>query len=161
MSTHEEALESIAERARRALQDNLEARHQSHAPAVEALRQGAKAARQADPEPSPKLAAQPLRAPDLIEQRLHAIQVLRELAPKRTCYRQRVDELSRRLVNTPGDSIHYGDLLQWLAEAHGELRRLESEIEEAQHVVRSTEWLVDMLADPTRTPTSPHCETAG
>ncbi len=170
MSAHQEALESIAERAKRALQDNAEARLQSMGPKPEVARPAAPEAhahpaapvgpitgapRPVVPEPS----GPPLRASDLIEQRIHAIHILRELDPKRFCFRQRVEELSRRLVHTPGDSVHYGDLLQWLAEAHAELRRLESQIEEAQHVVRSTEWLVDMLTDPTRRPTTPECES--
>ncbi|MFZ5824485.1 MAG: hypothetical protein ACOY94_09165 [Bacillota bacterium] len=159
MTAPQESLESVAERARRALRDNEEARLQAQ-----------QALRETQPQTPPLLQAGPQaqteavpQAPvhlgheatpgtmELLERRMWAIQLVRELEPQRACFRQRVQELSRRLAQTPTDSVHYAQLLQRLAEAHTELSRLEGQVEEAQHVIRSTEWLMELLSDPTRT----------
>lgn len=93
---------------------------------------------------------EPSETGSLLARRMGAIHVVRELEPRRTCARQRVQELQQRLSQTSTDSIHYPQLLQRLAEAHGELNRLEAQIEEARHIIRSTEWLMELLTDPTR-----------
>lgn len=100
-------------------------------------------------EASPQTLARD-EAPSLLERRMQAIHVVRELQPRRSCFRERVQELQGRLSLTPTDSIHYAQLLQRLAEVHAELNRLEGRMEEAQHTIRSTEWLMEMLTDPTR-----------
>lgn len=97
-------------------------------------------------------------AASLVDRRMRAIYQVRELEPRRTCFRQRVHELQQRLSHTPTDSVHYAHLLARLAEAHGELNRLEGHIEEAQHIIRSTEWLMEMLTDPTRSRGRPAAE---
>lgn len=112
------------------------------------------------PHPAPAPAAEPLwhqprpAEPEpgagLVDRRVEAIRLVRDLEPRRSCSRQRVQELQGRLNVTPTESVHYAPLLQRLAEAHAELSRLEGRIEEAQHIIRSSEWLMEMLTDPTR-----------
>lgn len=160
MTAPQESLESVAERARRALRDNEVARPQAQQPVREA-EPVAREPRQMDREAPPRAPAH--REPgggapgavELLERRMWAIQLVRELEPQRSCFRQRVQELSRRLAQTPTDSVHYAQLLQRLAEAHGELTSLDVQVEEAQHVIRSTEWLMDLLTDPTRSQGQP------
>lgn len=133
MAQPQEALDSVAERARRALRDNDAAHLQAQAQArVEE--------RQAPPFGSPAA---------LIAERMRAIARVKELEPRLATSRLRANELSQRLTSTPTDSVHYAELLRWLAEVHAELRELEGEYEEAQHVIRSSAWLMKMLADPT------------
>lgn len=160
MTAPQESLESVAERARRALRDNEVARLQVQQVDREA-QEADRRAQQTDrePQPQPQVPAPAHLKPgdggasstlELLERRMCAIQLVRELEPQRSCFRQRVQELSRRLAQTPTDSVHYAQLLQRLAEAHGELTRLEGQVEEAQHVIHSTEWLMELLSDPTR-----------
>lgn len=85
---------------------------------------------------------------EIVARRVQAIQLTRSLEPRLRCSRKLVQELSRRLGQTATDSVHYEGLLRRMREAHGELRWLEGQMEEAQHVIRSTEWLMEMLADP-------------
>lgn len=167
MTVNQEALESVAERARRALRDNDEARFQAQHVPREAQPQMMAPQHPARP-PAPQSEVVPVqpqaeqawhRPPEqgaaagtleLLQRRMSAIHLVRELEPQRTCFRQRVQELSQRLAQTPTDSVHYAHLLQRLAEAHGELSQLEAQVEEGQHVIRSTEWLMELLSDPTR-----------
>lgn len=118
--------DSLKERARRVLMDN--------------------------PDPAAHPPAGPAFHADEIELRLKAIRTVRELEPKRVCMSERVRDLSISLVETPGDSIHYKTLLEKLKEAHEELQRLEERLWAANHVIRSTQWLIDLLADPSHLP---------
>lgn len=83
-----------------------------------------------------------------VELRLQAIRTVRDLEPKRACQSDLFRVLTRRLQDTPNDSIHYEELLQQLRVAHGELRNLEQELWKANHRIRSTQWLVELLGDP-------------
>ncbi|MFZ5814215.1 MAG: hypothetical protein ACOY93_02775 [Bacillota bacterium] len=142
MTAPHEALESVAERARRALRDNEESRPQAPV-------EGRGPLPAASPEPTWQ------ETVGLVQRRVEAIRLVRELEPRRLSFRQRVAELSSRLARTETDSVHYAQLLERLAEAHGHLVRLEGQIEEAQHLIRSSEWLLDLLTDPTRAGGSP------
>lgn len=133
MAQAEEALNSVAERARRALRDN-EAAHLQHQVPAEAPRAARGAA-----------AGTPA---ELIAQRIQAIARLKELEPRLASARARASELSQRLTSTATDSVHYAELLRWLAEVHVQLRQLEAEYEEAQHIIRNSAWVMDLLADP-------------
>jgi len=138
MAQPQEGLESVAERARRALRDNEAANLQSQvrtAESTEPLR----------PRP-PRVAGS---AAELIAARIQAIGTVKELEPRLASARLRAAELSQRLTSTPADSVHYAELLRWLAEVHGQLRQLEQEYEEAQHVIRNSAWVMKVLADPT------------
>lgn len=172
VTTPQEALDSIAERARRALRDNDEARlqiqqmaHEEDAPpprtrlqAAQGQGQPLRAVREVEaaqpPAAKPAWGEHPDEGPerpaDQVERRMRAINLVQELEPRRTCFRERVQELSQRLATTPSDSVHYASLLQRLAEAHAELVWLEERVEAAQHAIRSTEWLMEMLSDPFR-----------
>lgn len=129
MSAPQEANESLADRARRILKDNPEPQLQ-HQQQIQPPLEGS-------------------NYTELIELRLRAIRLLRELEPKRACFGARVRELSRSLAETPGESIHYRSLLERLREAHGEWVQLEERLWAATYVVRSTQWLVDLLSAPT------------
>ncbi len=83
-----------------------------------------------------------------VELRLLAIRTVRDLEPKRSCQSELFRILTRRLLDTPSDSIHYEELLQQLRVAHAELRRLEQELWKANHKIRATQWLVELLDDP-------------
>lgn len=122
MAALQESNDSLKERARRVLMDNPEP--PAHA--------------------NPSLAGHA----DEVELRLRAIRLVRDLEPKRACYNERVRDLSLSLVETSGDSIHYKALLEKLREAHEEWLRLEEKLLAANYVIRSTQWLVDLLADP-------------
>ncbi len=123
MSALPEVTDSLKERARRVLLDN--------------------------PEPPAHAAPDTGGYADQVELRLRAIRLVRDMEPKRTCYGERVRDLSRSLVETSGDSIHYRALLDKLREAHEEWLRLEERLWAASYIIRSTQWLVDLLADPT------------
>jgi hypothetical protein len=120
--------ESLRERARRALLDN--------------------------PDPAAQVAAVPAAGGDaaangeLIQERLKAIRLVRELEPKRSCFADRVRDLSRTLTQLPGDSVHYRAVLDKLRDAHAEWLALEERLWAAHYVIRSTQWLVDLLANP-------------
>ncbi len=131
----EETLTSVAERARRALRDNEPAVAQPQAQAY------------SEPARSARSAAAPSPA-ELIQQRMQAIARVKELEPRLASARARAGELSQRLTSTPPDSVHYAELLRWLAEVHVQLRQLEAEYEEAQHVIRNSAWVMELLADP-------------
>lgn len=122
MSALPEASDSLKERARRVLLDN--------------------------PEPLAHSTPDPGAYSDQVELRLRAIRLMRDMEPKRVCYGERVRDLSRSLVETPGDSIHYRALLEKLREAHEEWLRLEERLWAASYIIRSTQWLVELLADP-------------
>ncbi|MBY6277067.1 hypothetical protein [Symbiobacterium thermophilum] len=133
MAQAEEALSSVAERARRALRDN----------------------EAAPPQPPAHVdSPRPVRSPaagsptELIAQRMQAIARVKELEPRLASARARAGELSQRLTSTPPDSVHYAELLRWLADVHVQLRQLEAEYEEAQHIIRNSAWVMQLLADP-------------
>lgn len=155
-----EALESIAERARRALRDNEAARIQVQMlaeslpdrvePTALAGSEEAEAGSGVEGQAVPAVTAESWGEwSRLLWERAQAIGVIRGLGPQLSCYRQRVQELSQRLSQTTTDSIHYGPQLQRLGEAHLELRRLEERFEGARHTINTTEWLVQLLMDPT------------
>jgi hypothetical protein len=96
----------------------------------------------------PDPAMDPQSTAEQIQQRLQAIRLMRELEPKRACYADRVRDLSRQLTQLPGDSVHYRAVLDKLRDAHSEWQALEEKLWAAQYVLRSTQWLVDLLADP-------------
>jgi len=121
MATHPEPSESLKERARRVLADNPDA---PDAGAPEALGYA-----------------------DLVEMRLKALRQLHETEPRRACCADRVRDLSRTLAETSGDSIHYRSLLEKLREAHDEWLRLEEKVWAARHLIRSTQWLLQILSD--------------
>ena len=127
--------ESLRERARRALLDNPEQEHSAVPPAAQPVAQA-----------SPAEADGPS---DQIELRLRAIRLVRDQEPKRACYAERVRDLSRALMQLPGDSVHYRAVLEKLQEAHAEWLALEEKLWAANYTIRSTQWLVDLLADPT------------
>lgn len=141
MSQAHETLESVAERARRALRDNeaanLQAQAQSAPRAAEGTHREGAPIQQGIGTPS-----------ELINQRIRAIARVRELEPRLASARARAADLSQRLTSTATDSVHYAELLRWLAEVHTQLRQLESEYEEAQHVIRNSAWVMHLLADP-------------
>lgn len=122
MAAVQEATETLKERARRVLLDNSEPQTQ---PVTEAS-----------------------RYTELIDLRLRAIRLVRDMEPKRACYNERVRALSHNLVEVPGDSVHYRNVLDKLREAHQEWLNLEEMLWAANYVIRSTQWLVDLLADP-------------
>lgn len=135
MAAAQEAHDSLRERARRALLDN--------------------------PDPgeftAPAHAFTPAAAPanagatgymELIDVRLRAIRLVRELEPKRACFADMVRTLTQSLVDLPGDSVHYRAALEKLREAHAEWRDLEEALWGAQHEIRATQWLVDLLSEP-------------
>ena len=131
MAAAQEGHESLRERARRALLDNPEIPLQPQASLVPA-----------------QPAAEPGSHTEQIELRLQAIRVVRDLEPRRTCFAERVRDLTRSLVELPFDSVHYGAVLEKLQEAHVELRTLDEKLWAATYMIRSTQWLVDLLADP-------------
>jgi hypothetical protein len=126
MAAVQEAPESLKERARRVLLDNSEPG--------------------AGPGPAPVTEAS--RYTELIDLRLRAIRLVRDMEPKRACFSERVRSLSQNLVEVPGDSIHYRSVLEKLREAHQEWLGLEEMLWAANYMIRSTQWLVDLLADP-------------
>ncbi|HYG60376.1 MAG TPA: hypothetical protein VD902_20080 [Symbiobacteriaceae bacterium] len=130
MAAAQDAQDSLRERARRVLMDN----HPEQEPAAHAP---------ARPE------AEPSGTGEQIALRLQAIRLVRELEPKRACYADRVRDLSRTLMQLSGDSVHYRTVLQKLQEAHEEWQDLEEKMWAANYILRSTEWLVQLLADPT------------
>ena len=134
MAAAQEAHESLRERARRVLMDNPE--HETLAAVTAPTRP------EATTEPEATGTA------DEIGERLQAIRLVRELEPKRACYADRVRDLSRTLLQLPGDSVHYRTVLQRLQEAHEEWQTLEEKIWAANYIIRSTQWLVELLADP-------------
>lgn len=85
---------------------------------------------------------------DEVEQRMRAIRMVRDLEPKRACQADMVRSLTRQLMDTPGDSIHYSDMLEKLRQAHDDWLHLEQKLWAANYIIRSTQWLVDLLADP-------------
>ncbi len=137
--------ESVRERARRVLQDNpdpsaLEGQARGELASFRSSGQG-------DPARGQDGGAVAAYARE-IERRMQAIHLVRELGPKRACYGDRVRELSRHLASLSGDSVHYRNVLERLREAHQEWLALEQKLWEAADVLRSTQWLVDLLADP-------------
>lgn len=84
----------------------------------------------------------------LVETRLRALQTVRDLEPRRVCYADRVRDLKQTLANTPGHSAHFDTLLEKLREARTELLKLEQQLLAASYDIRTTKWLVDLLADP-------------
>lgn len=147
--------ENLKERARRVLMDNagdaaggyVQGRH-GPMPMAEGVPSWTPAAPDPDPEPDPDLELLPLPLGDEVELRLQAIRLVRDLGPKRSCFAERVRDLSLSLVETSGDSIHYRAALEKLHEAHEEWLRLEEKLWAATYIIRSTQWLVDLLADP-------------
>lgn len=130
MAAAQEGADSLRERARRALLDNPE-------PIMAPVGQ-----HHAHPAPEPS------GTTEQIEQRLRAIQLVRELEPRRACCIDRVKELSRSLTQLPEHSIHFRTVLDRLREAHAEWQVLEEKLQAAQYVIRSTQWLVELLSDP-------------
>ncbi|HYF94718.1 MAG TPA: hypothetical protein VD969_21095 [Symbiobacteriaceae bacterium] len=130
MAAAQEGPESLRERARRALLDNPD-------PALPVVT-----------HPGAALAAEPSSTSEQLEQRLKAIQLVRDLEPRRACYADRVKELSRSLTQLPDHSVHFRTVLDRLREAHSEWQVLEEKLQAAHYVIRSTQWLVDLLADP-------------
>ncbi|MEW8978145.1 MAG: hypothetical protein AB2385_07040 [Symbiobacterium sp.] len=141
MAQAHEALESVAERARRALRDNEAANLQVQAQALARPTENGQTSR------APALTGFGSTA-ELIAQRIQAIARVKELEPRLASARARAADLSQRLTSTATDSVHYAELLRWLAEVHGQLRQLEAEYEEAQHVIRGSQWVLHLLADP-------------
>lgn len=140
MASAQEAQESLRERARRALMDNPDHEPPTSPPplAVPPSRAEARAEWEGDPG----------SAAEQIDLRLRAIRMVREHEPRRACYAERVKDLSQSLLHLPGDSIHYRSVLEKLQEAHGEWLALEEKLWAATYIIRSTQWLVDLLADP-------------
>lgn len=97
---------------------------------------------------TPAPAIEPSSSEGHIASRLRAIAMVRELEPRRACYADRVRELSRSLTHLPEHSVHFRTVLDRLREAHGEWQVLEEQLQAAQYIIRSTQWLVDLLADP-------------
>ncbi|HWI61270.1 MAG TPA: hypothetical protein VNT75_05520 [Symbiobacteriaceae bacterium] len=128
MAAAQEGPESLRERARRALLDNPD-------PVMPAM---------AHQHP----AAAPSPTTEQIEARLRAIALVRDLEPRRSCYADRVKDLSRSLTQLPEHSVHFRTVLDRLREAHAEWQVLEEQIQSAQYIIRSTQWLVALLADP-------------
>lgn len=154
---------SVAERARRALQDNEGTRATPLLPPGGSPFPPPPSGEAPSGEPGPPAAPKPqgsgpVAIPDiqLVTRRLEAINLTRGLEPRLRCCRELVRELSQRLSQTSTDSVHYEGLLTRLRKAHAELRWLETQMEEALHVIRSTEWLVEILADP-----MPHWKNSG
>lgn len=110
--------------------------------------QASQAARAPQAPQAAEAAAEPSSTAGHIADRLQAIAMVRELEPRRACYADRVKELSRSLTNLPEHSVHFRTVLDRLREAHGEWQVLEEQLQAAQYVIRSTQWLVDLLADP-------------
>jgi hypothetical protein len=132
MTTLHEAPETLKERARRALLANSMPPERAQLP--------------------PDLEV-PVNGEEIVEQvdlRLRAIRLVRDLEPKRARCADRVRELSRSLGVTPGDSIHYRSLLDRLGESHEDWLELEERLWSAHYVIRSTQWVVDLLTCPTR-----------
>lgn len=113
---------SLGERARRALQDNV--------------------------QPLTRTPGEGADYTELIARRLGAIRVVRELGPKKDCFGRQVRDFSRHLAELDGDSIHYRSVLEKLREAHEEWLRLEERLLEAGYIIRSTQWLIDLLTAP-------------
>lgn len=132
MAAAPEAHESLRERARRVLMDNPEHDVPLSLP----------------PQAQPEWEQEASDTGEQIALRLKAIRLVRELEPKRACYADRVRDLSRTLLQLPGDSVHYRTVLQKLQEAHEEWQSLEEKIWAASYIIRSTQWLVELLADP-------------
>lgn len=136
MAAAQEHSESLRERARRALLDNPDPEYTAPAPGAQA---GVTSTGTAESSGTT----------DQIDLRLKAIRLVRDLEPRRACYAERVRDLSRTLMQLPGDSVHYRNVLEKLREAHGEWMALEERLWAANYIIRSTQWLVDLLADPT------------
>jgi hypothetical protein len=106
----------------------------------------------------PTESVQPVHAPDItincaeiaeqVDLRLRAIRMVRDLEPKRVGCADRVRELSLSLGITPGDSIHYRSLLDKLGETHEDWLELEERLWSAHYLIRSTQWIVDLLTCP-------------
>jgi hypothetical protein len=146
MAAAPEPQESLRERARRALLDNPDPASLPPAPPAPPARVAA-AGLGAGNEPGGT--SDPAIHPgDQIQERLSAIRLVRELEPKRACYADRVRDLSRTLTQLSGDSVHYGAVVDKLREAHAEWLQLEERLWAAHYIIRSTQWLVDLLTDP-------------
>lgn len=145
MAAAPEAHESLRERARRALMDNPDPELLLAAVPPNPGSQAATPAAQASQAPP---TFDPPSNAGHIANRLQAIAMVRELEPRRACYADRVRELSRSLTHLPEHSVHFRTVLDRLREAHGEWQVLEEQLQAAQYVIRSTQWLVDLLADP-------------
>jgi hypothetical protein len=155
MTLAHEAQDSLRERARRALLDNPEVEADPLAglsPRWEPPGREERPAEQPDAPDEPADATSGASQSALIDLRLRAIRLVRELEPRRACVAERVRDLSRTLVETPGDSIHYATMLDKLREAHREWLALEEKVWAAHYIIRSTQWLVELLADPGSAP---------
>jgi hypothetical protein len=124
LASEQETHDRLLEKARRALSDN--------------------------PEPGQKEVATVATESymDQIDLRIRAIQILRENGPKRVCFSERVRSLTQSLLQIPGDSVHYKNILERLQKSHEEWLLLEEKLWAANYTIRSTEWLVELLADP-------------
>lgn len=131
MAAAQEGSESLRERARRALLDNPD-------PVMVAVAQNAAI-------PASESTS---TTTEQIEQRLRAISLVREMEPRRACYADRVRDLSHSLTQLPDHSVHFRTVLDRLREAHAEWQVLEEKLQAAHYIIRSTQWLVDLLADP-------------
>lgn len=118
-------------------------------PAAPAPVAGTQAATSAAPSPA-EGRTEPADLAALVLERLKAIRAMQELLPKQTCSSQRVRELSHTLATTSGESVYYRSILDHLREAHEEWLDLEEQLWDADHIIRSTQWLMEMLAEPTR-----------
>lgn len=85
---------------------------------------------------------------ELVELRLQAIQQVREMAPRRACYGEWIHDLEQSLSQIPRHSVHYRPTVQRLLEAHEEWLELEERLRAAHEVIRSTQWLVNLLTEP-------------
>jgi len=127
MTTLHEAPDSLKERSRRALLANSRAVEPAHGPTAFEV-----------PVNNEEIAEQ-------VDLRLRAIRLVRDLDPKRARCAERVRELSRSLAATPGDSIHYRAVLDRLGESHEDWLELEERLWSAHYVIRSTQWVIDLL----------------
>jgi hypothetical protein len=149
-SPHESASSlSVRERTRLALLDNHEVRL-GGAPQAEGTRR-------LDPAHSPteesgnrptEEGRPEVSYTDLIALRLRAIQHVRDMAPRRSCYGSWLEDLEQSLGQIPRHSVHYKPTVQRLLEAHEEWLDLEERLRSAHEIIRSTQWLVSLLADP-------------
>jgi hypothetical protein len=135
--------ESLRERARRALLDNPDP--EFTVPQVGPVPMHGPAPMSGTGLPS----AEPSAMAEEVQLRLRAIDLVRDQEPRRACYADRVRDLSKTLMQLPGDSVHYRAVLEKLSEAHAEWMALEERLWAATYIIRSTQWLVDRLTDPT------------
>lgn len=87
---------------------------------------------------------------ELVERRLQALHEVRELSPRRHACGEWLQELEENLREIPHHSVHYRPTVERLLEAQEEWMALEERLRSAHEVIRSTQWLVALLAGPAR-----------